>query len=205
MYSKVNPHVSSEALKKALNLLCMARICHKISATHANGIPLGGDMKEKYFKAILLDTGLASASLDIKLHQLRQLDAVTLVNQGGISEQLVGQLLRTIDPTYKDPCLYYWLREEKNAQAEIDYLLQYDGRIIPIEVKSGRTGSLKSLHYLMHLKGLSQAMRINADLPSIVEVKTKVHSGAEVRYQLLSIPFYFIGQVQRLLAEINSH
>ncbi len=199
IFSKVNKNISSEPLKKALNLLCMARLCHKVSATYANGIPLGADVKENYFKMVLIDIGLGAAFLDLKLHQLKSTDGFSLVNQGGISEQLVAQLLRTIEPNYKDPSLYYWLREEKGAQAEIDYLVQHEGRIIPIEVKSGSTGSLKSLHYFMHLKNLSQAVRVNADVPSCVEVTTKIHSGDMVHYQLMSIPFYLVGQLHRLL------
>lgn len=204
MYSKVNRQVSSEILKKGLQLLCMARVCHKISATYANGVPLGAEIKDNFFKMILLDIGLATAFLDVRLHHLKNLNEQILVNQGGLSEQLAGQLLRTIEPSYKDPRLYYWLREEKGTNAEIDYLLQHEGHIIPIEVKSGSTGSLKSLHYFMHLKSLTQAIRINADLPSQVNVSTKIHSGDLVAYQLHSIPFYLIGQLHRLLSSICS-
>ncbi len=199
VYSKVNKNVPSEIIKKALQLLCMARIGHKVCATHANGVPLGAEIKQNYFKVILLDTGLTAAFLDIKLHQIKQLDALSLVNQGGISEQLVGQLLRSIEPSYKEPHLYYWLREEKSSNAEIDYVLSYEGRVIPIEVKSGSTGSMKSLHLMMHIKGLSQAVRINAEPPSITQVMSKIHSGEQVQYQLLSVPFYLIGQLHRLL------
>lgn len=199
VFSQVNKNASSETLKKALQLLCMARVCHKVYATHGNGVPLGADIKASYFKVIFLDVGLASSLLDIKLHQIKQLDALTLVNKGGLSEQVVGQLLRTLEPNYKEPHLYYWLREQKGSSAEIDYLLQHEGRIIPLEVKSGSTGSLKSLHYFMHLKGLPQAVRINADLPSITNVNVKIHSGETTRYQLLSIPFYLMGQLHRLL------
>ena len=201
VFSRANKDVSSEMLKKALKLLCMARVCHKVYATHGNGLPLGADIKDNFFKAIFLDAGLGSALLDIKLHQIKQLDNVTLVNKGGLSEQIVGQLLRTIEPCYIEPHLYYWLREAKGSNAEIDYLLQHEGRVIPIEVKSGSTGSLKSLHYFMHLKNLQQAVRINADLPSTILVNTKIHSGESVNYQLLSIPFYLLGQLHRLLGD----
>jgi len=204
MFSRANKQVSSESLKKALQLLCMARVCHKVFATHGNGVPLGADIKDKFIKAIFLDVGLVSSLLDIKLHQIKQWDDLTLVNKGGLSEQVVGQLLKTLEPGYKEPHLYYWLREQKGSSAEIDYLLQHEGRIIPIEVKSGSTGSLKSLHYFMHLKGLTQAVRINADRPSSVVVHAKIHSGEAVQYQLLSIPFYLIGQLHRLLDNIDS-
>lgn len=203
IFSRANPHVTTEILKKALQLLCMARICHKTYAVQGNGVPLGAEIKNNYFKVIFLDVGLASSFLNIKLHQLKQLDLVSLVNQGGIAEQLVGQLLRTLEPEYKEPSLYYWLREEKNSNAEIDYIIQHNQLIMPIEVKSGSTGSLKSLHQFMHIKKLSQAVRINADLPSSVAVDVKIHSGETVCYQLLSLPFYLTGQLHRLLNEIT--
>ncbi|MDF1827382.1 MAG: DUF4143 domain-containing protein [Legionellaceae bacterium] len=128
-----------------------------------------------------------------------RLDDLTWVNKGGLSEQVVGQLLKALEPSYKEAHLYYWLREQKGSSAEIDYLLQHEGRIIPIEVKAGSTGSLKSLHYFMHVKGLKQAVRINADHPSAVVVDTKIHTGEAVKYLLLSLPFYLIGQLHRLL------
>jgi predicted AAA+ superfamily ATPase len=140
VFSRANKAIPTEILKKALQLLCMACVCHKTYASSGNGIPLGAEIKENYFKVILLDVGLAASLLDIKLHQLKQLDAVSLVNQGGISEQIVGQLLRTIEPEYKEPKLYYWLREQKNSNAEVDYLIQHNSNVIPIEVKSGSTG-----------------------------------------------------------------
>ena len=199
VFSRVNKEISAGILKQALQLLNMARVCHKVYATHGNGIPLGAEIKEGFLKVILLDVGLASSLLDTKLHQLKQLDAISLVNQGGISEQIVGQLLRTLEPIYKEPQLYYWLREHKSANAEIDYLIQLHGKIVPIKVKSGSTGSLKSLHQFMHAKQLSRAIRINADLPSVVNVSVKIHSGESVCYELLSIPFYLIGQLDRAL------
>lgn len=202
VFSRANKAVPTESLKKALQLLCMARVCHKTYATQGNGIPLGAEIKDNFCKIIFLDVGLASSLLDIKLHQLKQLDAVSLVNQGGISEQIVGQLLRTIEPEYKEPHLYYWLREQKNSNAEVDYLIQHNGKIIPIEVKSGSTGSLKSLHQFMHAKRLLRAMRINADLPSVVDVDVKIYSAESVHYQLCSIPFYLVGQLYRLLDEV---
>ena len=202
MFSQVNKNLPTEILKKALQLLCMARVCHKIFATYGNGVPLAGEIKHNYFKVIFLDVGLASSLLDIKIHQLQKIDVINLVNKGGVAEQLVGQLLRTLEPDYVEPHLYYWLREQKGSNAEVDYLLQHESSVIPIEVKAGSTGSLRSLHQFMHEKKLPRAVRINANLPSVVTVDVKIHSGETVNYQLLSIPFYLVGQLHRLLNEI---
>lgn len=63
---------------------------------------------------------------------------MVLINRGGIAEQVVGQILRTIVPHYIVPALYYWHREDKGSYAEIDYVVQHGDSVIPIEVKAGR-------------------------------------------------------------------
>jgi predicted AAA+ superfamily ATPase len=202
VYSRVNPLADATSVKKALHLLTKAKICHYVQSCAANGVPLGGEVNEKFFKVIFLDTGLCSAHLGLNLNELIETKEIILINNGGISEQIVGQLLRTINPPYIEPSLYYWTREEKGANAEIDYVIQFGSKVIPIEVKSGSTGSLKSLHLFMQLKKLSFALRINSDLPSKVKVNVKDASGEMIEYTLLSIPFYLCHQVYRLLNHI---
>lgn len=126
---------------------------------------------------------------------------IGLVNHGGLAEQYVGQALRLLFPPYVEPFLYYWQREDKSSTSEVDYLISIGTRVIPVEVKAGKTGSLRSLHYFVHLKKLEYAVRINADLPSITQVDTNIYSGERVQYQLMSIPFYLIGQLNKLLEE----
>jgi predicted AAA+ superfamily ATPase len=201
-YSKVNKEDRSITLKSALQLLITARLCHPVKASHGNGVPLNAERRDNFFKAIFLDVGLISALLGLDLNQLNLTQDINLINQGKISEQVTGQLLRILFPFYIEPRLYYWVRETTGSAAEIDYLIQYKNLVIPIEVKSGRTGSLKSLHLFMHLKKLSIAVRINSDLPSLTPVEVKVFDGTIVRYQLLSIPFYLIEQLPRLLSHI---
>jgi len=71
--------------------------------------------------------------------------------------------------------------------------------VIPIEVKAGQAGTLKSLHRFMNLKKLSLAVRINSAPPSLKEIDLKDTLGERVKYQLRSIPFYLIGELHRLL------
>ncbi|HSW71149.1 MAG TPA: AAA family ATPase, partial [Gammaproteobacteria bacterium] len=78
-------------------------------------------------------------------------------------------------------------------------MIQHANEVVPIEVKAGSTGSLKSLHLFMGLKKLKRAVRVNSDFPSKTEIKMKDSLGNLVSYDLLSIPFYLIGQVHRLL------
>ncbi|MCL5260441.1 MAG: ATP-binding protein [Gammaproteobacteria bacterium] len=198
-YSSVNRDVRFESLKNALNLLCKARICHKVFFSNANGIPLDAGIKENIFKVIFLDTGLASAALGLSFNETYSFDEFKLSNEGRIAEQLIGQLLRTISPYYIDSKLHYWINEKTGAESEIDYLIQQNTEIIPIEVKSGTTGTLRSLHQFMEIKNLKIALRLNADYPSITDVKVKNHAGKLIEYKLISLPLYLIEQINRIL------
>lgn len=199
VWSRVNKDIPAVALKSALNLLCQARLVRKVFNTAGNGVPLAAEVNEKFFKVIFLDVGLVSALLNLRLDEVYLVKDINLINSGGLSEQVVGQLLNSLESFYVNPALYYWVREQKNANAEVDYLLQQGTQLLPIEVKSGSTGRLKSLHLFMALKNLSRALRINASPPSQVSLQTKTHD-TPVEYQLYSIPFYLTEQINRLLS-----
>jgi uncharacterized protein len=202
VYSHVNSNERIPAIKEALDLLCQAKVCHRITASSSNGVPLGAELLSHYLKVILLDVGLSSADLGLTLADLASVQELNLINKGGIAEQVVGQLLRTIDPIYQEPHLYYWLNPEKNSNAEVDYVIQHGNKVVPIEVKAGKSGTLKSLHRFMNLKDLSVAVRINSATPSLTEISLKDTQGEAVNYQLRSIPFYLIGELHRLLKPV---
>lgn len=199
VYKDANAEISSSPLKQALNLLSKARVCHQVVSTSANGLPLGAEADERFLKVILLDCGLCGASLGLSLQQLRSLSEISMINSGGMAEQLAGQLLRTIFPAYIPPSLYYWQRGKKGAEAEIDYIIQHENQVIPIEVKAGTTGTLKSLHQFVKEKKKTTAVRINSDIPTLNFLETKDILGSHIEYKLLSIPFYLIGQLHRLI------
>jgi len=198
-YKNANNQVSAAPLKQALDLLSKARVCHRIIATSANGLPLGAEANEKFTKVIMLDCGLCGASLGLALHQLRSISEISMINNGGMAEQLVGQLLRTIIPAYIPVSTYYWQRKKKGAEAEIDYIIQHENQIIPIEVKAGTTGTLKSLHQFMKEKKSIIAIRVNSDIPRLGPVHVKDSFGSSIEYKLLSIPFYLLEQIHRLI------
>ncbi len=187
VFSRVDKEEQTAPLKQALNLLCQARVCHKISASHGNGIPLSAESGGKKFKIIAADTGLMMASMNLGSSDLLKEPDLTLVNEGAIAEQLVGQLLRSLSPHYIDPELYYWVREAHGSEAEVDYLIQNGTDIIPIEVKSGKTGHLKSMRlYLKEKKTSTFGIRICSQPPHFMP-------------ELISIPFYLTQQLPRLL------
>ncbi|MFA6036578.1 MAG: AAA family ATPase [Legionellales bacterium] len=199
VYSRVNKEIPSMILKKALDLLCTARVCHIVSSNHAQGIPLAGGKKATPFKVIFLDTGLTHNLMGLNMQQLQQ--PVQLMYEGAIAEQFVGQMLRTLNPYFIEPELYYWNRDIPNSSAEVDYILQQGQQLIPIEVKAGSTGTLKSLHLLMGMRQWPLAVRINSDYPTITLIDTMTVLQQRAHYKLLSLPLYLIGQLRRLIDE----
>ncbi|MBF0443699.1 MAG: DUF4143 domain-containing protein, partial [Oligoflexales bacterium] len=99
----------------------------------------------------------------------------------------VGQeLLAHMDPE-SDPQLFYWIRQAKNAEAEVDYLIDYNFLVIPIEVKSSATGRLRSLRQFMLDKRTPCGIRISAHPLSYTD-------------GILSIPLYMCGEIRRLIS-----
>lgn len=200
-YSNLNRGSRTDVVKKALELLVIARVCHKVSSVSAEGVPLGATVNPKKFKALFIDVGLATAALGFIMDVNFRDEELVMINNGSIAEQVVGQLLRAGIPHYMDKELYYWSRDKKGAEAEVDYITSYGQTIVPIEVKAGKTGSMKSLHSLMHSKSLSFAIRVNSDLPSRVHVEHGLRDGIKSNYDLLSLPCYMVEQIPRFLAD----
>lgn len=201
IYSHVNLTTRHEHIKQALSLLLKSRLCHKVQSTSGNGIPLQAEVNSKVFKIILIDVGLVSAMLGLKLHQFSNIDDILMINKGALAEQVVGQLLRLLSPYYIEPSLYYWVRELATSNAEIDYLLQDHQQLIPIEVKSGAEGKLRSLHQFMNEKPWKLAVRFYAGPVQCDHITSKTTTGNPNDYQLISLPFYLLGQLHRLLEQ----
>jgi Holliday junction resolvase-like predicted endonuclease len=75
--------------------------------------------------------------------------------------------------SYSEPELFYWNRAKSGSTSELDYLFQIGGVILSVEVKSGTTGSLKSLHVFVSEKKSPLAFRFNQDRPSWLRSKQK--------------------------------
>lgn len=86
------------------------------------------------------------------------------------------------------------MRQKAGTSSEVDYCLQQGTRIIPVEIKAGKTGRLKSIQVFVQEKGYDLALRFNADMPSVVDAQTAIFGKDAKPYQLVSLPFYMIGQ-----------
>ncbi len=203
-YAKVDRDERSVALKQALDLLTLARVCHRVTSTPGRGLPLGAGADAKTAKVIHLDVGLASSALRLDLAALERADDLALVNEGAIAEQAVGQLLRLIGHGNEEPALWYWSREARSSAAEVDYLAAPTGHVLPIEVKAGTGGALRSLHVFMADRNLAWAARFNGAGPMVQVIDTTAATGERVRYNLLSLPAYAVECLPRLAREMDA-
>jgi predicted AAA+ superfamily ATPase len=144
-FSDIPGEFRKRELMPCFELLVKAGVIHPVYQTHAQGLPLGADADMNQFKMIFLDIGLAQASLGLDLKDWFLNPDTAFVNQGSIVETFVGQEMLVYSYPFQKKPLYYWHREARGSNAEIDYVTHLQGKIIPIEVKSGTSGSLKGL------------------------------------------------------------
>ena len=202
-YVQVSRDHRAAELADALRHLCMARVATRIHHTSANGVPLAAEADDRRFKCLYMDVGLMCAALHLNVLALGKQD-LTLVNGGAVAEQFVGQHLLYSGPRYEAPVLHYWTREARNAAAEVDYLMAPALQVVPVEIKAGTTGSLRSLHQFLNEKQRDFALRFNADVPSLLRDSKGLPDGTRIDYHLLSLPLYMVGQARRLVVEFES-
>ena len=170
VYSQVAGGYKTAEVKKALDLLIKAGILIPVTHTDGNGLPLGDESDESYRKMLLLDTGLMLRLLNMSMGDISSITthiltatAADLVNKGPMAEMLAGlEVLHYLSPNIRHD-LFYWVRQAKNSLAEIDYLLSRDMKVLPLEVKAGVQGGMKSLWDFMRDKKLSQAIRCSLE------------------------------------------
>lgn len=170
VYARVPGEYKTAEVKKALELLTKAGILIPVTHTDANGLPLGEEKDEGTRKMLLLDTGLllrllnmSSGDITAITTQILTASAADLVNKGPMAEMLAGlELLHYLSPNLHHE-LFYWVRQAKNATAEVDYILPHNMEVLPVEVKAGVQGGMKSLWDFMREKKLSQAVRCSLE------------------------------------------
>lgn len=201
-YSNISRDEQSVTLKKDIELLTMARVISKVVHSRCSGLPLQADLEDKVYKLLFLDIGLMNAICGLDWRTISHMDAVKLINQGAIAEQFIGQHLQAMLEDKPNRELSYWLREGKSSNAEVDFVAAIGGDIVPIEVKSGATGSLKSLHQFMGGKKAPLAIRFDTQLPNVQEIETVINLGNQsrpVNYPLISLPLYLVERLEAIV------
>lgn len=146
----------SREVHNAFDTLSSAMLLYQVKATKSPNLPLISQQK-KPPKLLFLDIGLINFQMGIQ-KEFIQLKDLNSFYQGRIAEQIVGQtLLSSSFSTFTN--LFYWYKKS-GSDAEIDFCLPYQGKILGIEVKSGQAGRLKSIYQFKKTTGSDKIVRI---------------------------------------------
>lgn len=180
-YTNLAEGFSTPTIHKAFDLLCLARVLSKVRSASPAGLPLFASASEKRFKPLVVDVGLMRSLAGISAKEVIAQSDILGIYQGALAEQFVGQELKAT--TGMTP--FYWQREAKNSQAEVDFLIAIENRIVPIEVKSGVAGRLRSLHLLLNQYPNCERGYVFSDRPF----------GEIVEQKLVFLPLYYAGSL----------
>ena len=190
-----NSPYRSREMKEAFITLEKTMLLRLIYPVTSTKLPFAPDLKKKP-RLHMFDTGLVNHSLGI-LDELISEKYLDNVYKGIIAEHIVGQELLGATFSVADT-LEFWTREKKESSAEVDYVVAYKGKVIPIEVKAGATGKLRSLHQFIDAAPHSWAVRFYSE--KLVVKDTKTVAGKE--YKLINLPHYMAGKLDKVFQNI---
>jgi predicted AAA+ superfamily ATPase len=162
-YSTVSPGLNRLQVKESLELLELAGIIYPVTHTSANGLPLAAETNPKHRKFLIFDTGIYQRFLRLDLGQLLTAERLEQVNKGALAELFAGLELLKSAPGNFPLQLYYWQREKPGSSAEVDYVVQCNTDIVPVEVKSGTKGSMQSMFQFLSEKKYEYGIRCSME------------------------------------------
>lgn len=192
-----NSNYNSKEIGEALRTLEKVMLVHLVYPTTNTRLPIVPDIK-KSPRLQVLDTGMMNhfAGLQKEIIGTNNLDNVY---QGKIAEHIVGQELLASKFNVLNN-LNFWVRQKVDATAEVDFVMQHDGYILPVEVKSGSSGTLRSLHAFMDAAPHDLAVRLYSGKVKIDHISTL--NGK--RYRLLSLPYYLSAHIEKYIDWMRS-
>jgi hypothetical protein len=149
VYAHVPGEHRARELAPALDLLEKAGVLHRVLQSPGSGCPLRAGARPDRFKIVFLDVGLTQALLGLDTAELILDPATAITHRGAIAEAFVGQEMIAYASPWAGRELFYWHREARGSSAEVDYLFEESGKVIPIEVKSGERGRLTSMRLFL--------------------------------------------------------
>jgi len=188
-----NSAYRSREVGEALRTLERAMLLHLLYPVTGHELPLLPN-KKRSPRLLFLDVGLMNYRARLQSSLLEVADLNDLY-RGRIAEQIVGQELLARSSRRLEPPVF-WVREKNQSQAEVDFVVPYQGQVIPVEVKSGPTGRLRSLHQYVEQSGCPTALRLYAGPLRVDSLETP----AGHPFRLLSLPYFLAAQVERYLA-----
>ena len=186
----------SREMGEAFRTLEKAMLIELVYPTVGYTVPVCTVLKRSP-KLLWLDVGLVNYSAKLQKEVFGSKDILDAW-RGHIAEQVVAQELLVSDYRVSHR-RNFWVRGKKGSDAEVDFIIQHNNRIIPIEVKSGHNAKLKSLHIFMENTNHRTAVRVWSGSFSVNKVTTT--SGKE--FDLINLPFYYVGILDKLLDKLT--
>ena len=188
-----NSNYRSREVAEAFRNLDDAKVIQLIYPTTDTAPPMLPDLK-KSPRLQFLDTGIINHELNIQVEMLAMED-LNNAYKGAIIPHLVAQELMSLN-TIKSVKPIFWVREKNQSSAEVDLVVQFNKMVIPIEIKSGKEGKMKSLHQFIEAASHPYAVRMYAGKFSIEEHATR--SGK--KYFLMNLPYYLSTKLTEYLS-----
>lgn len=162
-YAHASQSANHQQIKESVELLELAGIVYSVTHSSSNGIPLAAEMNIKHRKFMIFDTGLYQRFLRLDLGQLIVAETLNQINKGALAEMFVGLELMKLNSVTNPNQLFYWQREKRGSAAEVDYVIQLNSDIVPVEVKSGTKGAMQSMYRFMSEKNSSYGIRCSME------------------------------------------
>lgn len=203
-FNRFHPDWRAADIRRCLELLIAAQVASSVTHVDASGVPLGAEEDPTVFKLFHLDVGLAANASGSGQLSLADFQSGRFVNEGVLAEQFVAQQLLSTQPPDQKPRLHYWQRGGSSSNAEVDFICAHGREVLPIEVKAGASGALRSLHQFMLKHPGKTALRFDLNPVGVQQVQTDVQTAAgpkSVHYRLMNLPLYVASST--LLSGLN--
>ena len=188
-----NSNYKSREIGDAMRTLQKTMLLELVYPTVETSLPLSPDLKKKP-KLLWLDTGLVNFAAGVQ-SEIFGKDDISDAWRGRIAEHIAGQEFLAQTPSFLET-RNFWVREEKNSQAEIDFIFKSRRYgIMPVEVKSGHNAHLKSLQLFMQQSPCTSAVRFWAQPKS----KDKVELPSGKTFTLNNLPYYYAGMIEKVM------
>lgn len=189
-----NSSFKSADVSNAFRTLEKTLLLELVYPLTSTSFPILPDLK-KSPKLLWLDTGLVNYVAGMQEELLFTTDSDELWN-GDIAEHIVAQELLGATTTFGEKRLF-WVRDARNSQAEVDFVIRYKSHLLPIEVKTCANSMLRSLHLFMEESKENIALRLwNGPMTSDVITRSDGRP-----FTLYNIPLYYAGHLHTLMQQ----
>lgn len=189
-----NSNYRSREVGEAIRNLDGAGVIQLIYPTTQTEPPIRPD-KKKSPRLQFLDTGLVNYDLKIQAELLGVKDMSNAAKGALIPHLTTQQVISLNILTHKKP--NFWVRQKTQSSSEVDLIMSYKDKIIPIEIKSGTTGTLRSLHQFIEQCPHNYAVRLYGGTFGIEEHQTP---NKRKPYKLMNLPYYLASKLPEYIA-----